>query len=49
VLLTYWTAVVDGPDGRPHFYRDAYGRDPAFIAALDRPFQGMAPERRAKW
>jgi murein L,D-transpeptidase YcbB/YkuD len=39
VLLTYWTAVVDPGDDRPRFFDDAYGRDPAFLAALDRPFQ----------
>ena len=40
VLLTYWTAVVDDRDGRPRFYNDTYDRDPAFLAALDRPFRG---------
>ena len=39
VLLTYWTAVVRPGDERPSFYDDVYGRDPAFLAALDRPFQ----------
>jgi murein L,D-transpeptidase YcbB/YkuD len=47
VLLTYWTAVVDRSDGRPHFYSDAYGRDPAFLAALERPFRGFDPARSA--
>jgi len=39
VLLTYWTAVVDPGDDRPRFYDDVYARDPAYLAALDRPFQ----------
>jgi len=39
VLLTYWTAVVDREDDRPRFYDDVYARDPAYLAALDRPFQ----------
>ena len=37
VLLTYWTAVVDRSGGTPQFFRDAYGRDRAFEAALDKP------------
>jgi murein L,D-transpeptidase YcbB/YkuD len=39
VLLTYWTAVVDPGDERPRFFDDVYGRDPAYLAALDRPFK----------
>ena len=39
VLLTYWTAVVGPGDDWPRFYDDVYGRDAAFLAALDRPFQ----------
>jgi murein L,D-transpeptidase YcbB/YkuD len=39
VLLTYWTAAVDPDTDRARFYEDVYGRDPAFLAALDRPFQ----------
>ena len=49
VLVTYWTAVADRSDGKPYFYADAYGRDPAFIAALDRPFRDAKPEARVKW
>jgi L,D-transpeptidase YcbB len=39
VLLTYWTAVVGPGDDRPYFYDDVYGRDPAYLAALDGPFR----------
>ena len=49
VLLTYWTAVVDRTDGRPRFYADAYARDPAFLAALDRPFRGLDRTRPVTW
>jgi murein L,D-transpeptidase YcbB/YkuD len=49
VLLTYWTAVVDRSDGWPQFFRDAYGRDPAFAKALDRPFRESAREGRIRW
>jgi murein L,D-transpeptidase YcbB/YkuD len=33
VLLLYWTVDFDD-DGRPHFKRDVYGRDPALVKAL---------------
>jgi len=49
VLLTYWTAVADRADGSPQFFRDAYGRDPAFAAALERPFRESAREGRMRW
>jgi len=39
VLLMYWTAVVDPGDERARFFDDPYGRDPAFLAALDQPFR----------
>ncbi len=39
VLVTYWTAVAGPGDQSPRFYDDVYERDPAFLAALDRPFQ----------
>ena len=39
VLVTYWTAVVDPGDDRPRFFEDVYRRDPAYLAALDRPFR----------
>jgi murein L,D-transpeptidase YcbB/YkuD len=38
VFLTYWTAAVDPGDERARFFDDVYGRDPAFLAALDQPF-----------
>lgn len=34
VLVLYWTATA-GPDGRPHYYPDVYGRDADVLAALD--------------
>ena len=49
VLLTYWTAVTDRADGSPQFFRDAYGRDPAFAAALERPFRESSREGRRRW
>jgi murein L,D-transpeptidase YcbB/YkuD len=48
VLLTYWTAVVDRTEGKAQFFRDAYGRDRPFAAALDRPFRDSSPEVRVK-
>jgi len=39
VLLIYWTAVIDPDDRRPRFFTDVYRRDPAYLAALDRPFR----------
>jgi murein L,D-transpeptidase YcbB/YkuD len=38
VLLTYWTAVIDPGTERARFFDDVYGRDPAFLAALEQPF-----------
>ena len=38
VLLTYWTAWVDGQD-RLNFRRDIYNRDAAWGKALARGFQ----------
>jgi hypothetical protein len=41
--------VVDRSHGGPQFFRDAYGRDRPFAAALDRPFRDSSPEVRLKW
>jgi hypothetical protein len=38
VLLTYWTAVIDPGTERARFFDDVYGRDAAFLAALEQPF-----------
>jgi L,D-transpeptidase-like protein len=43
VLLTYWTAAIDPGTERPRFFDDAYGRDPAFLEALDHPFRFRRP------
>jgi murein L,D-transpeptidase YcbB/YkuD len=41
VKLLYWTAEVDAT-GRVSFLPDVYGRDPALIAALAKPFVAAA-------
>jgi murein L,D-transpeptidase YcbB/YkuD len=38
VLITYWTAWVDGQD-RINFRRDVYGRDALWAEALNEPFK----------
>jgi murein L,D-transpeptidase YcbB/YkuD len=43
VLLLYWTTEVDAA-GRVYFWPDIYGRDPAVIAGLARPFAPGAGE-----
>ena len=43
VLVLYWTASAD-LHGDLHFYRDAYGRDEAVLAQIDRdPGRGTVP------
>ena len=39
VLVTYWTAIAGPGNEGARFYEDVYERDPAMLAALDRPFR----------